>query len=303
MNDFINIPGPIFLIVFTVYAFLVILFFRRYVNKDYSLKYELPEPTKLEPLDIAILKNGVKGAITISIFNLWRLKGADISKSENSIVLKQKPIDTSKFNKLEKTIYKYILRPKFYRQLYIKGSIKTIDKILQPNKTKLLELHLAPDSKVINRHLKGVLLGSFFLGAFGGIKLYFGIARGRPFGFLIILMILSIVALFIVIKPTKIKTSALGKKLLYKTQQRFAWLKSSTKGTELLLDDNLLYGIAVFGISSFLGSELGELLENPLLLERQSSSSIYGYGCGCAGCGGGCGGGGCGGGCGGCGGD
>lgn len=303
INDLINIPGPIFLIVFSVYAVGIILIFKRYVNKDYSLNYEVPEPTKLEPIDIAILKNGVKGAITTSIFNLWRLKGVDISKNKNSIVLKQKPTDTSKFNKLEKTIYKYILSPKFYRQLYMKTSVKTIDKILIPNKTRLQELHLAPDSKVIQRHLKGVILGSLFLLCFGGLKLYFGIVRGKPFGILIVLIIFSIIVLILVIKPTNIKTSALGKKMLKTTQQRFSWLKSSNKGAELLMDENLLYGIAIFGISSFLGSELGDLLENPRLLERGSTSSFYGYGCGCAGCGGGCSGGGCGGGCGGCGGD
>jgi uncharacterized protein (TIGR04222 family) len=177
IEDLINIPGPIFLIVFSIYAIIIILIFKRFASKDYSHDYEVPEPTKLEPLDIAILESGVKGAIITTMFNLWRLKGADISKSKNSIILKQKPTDTSKFNKLEKTIYNYIQQPKYYRHLYKKTSIKTIDKILQPNKTRLEELHLAPDSKVIKQHWKGILYGTVLLLGFGGLKLYFGIVR------------------------------------------------------------------------------------------------------------------------------
>lgn len=298
IDNLINIPGPVFLIVFIVYAVVIIWIIKRYVSKDYSCHFDIPEPTTLEPLDIAILANGVNGAIITSMFNLWRLKGANISTNKNSILLKQNPTDTSKFNKLEKAIYNYIQQPKYYYHLYEKSSLKSIDKILQPNKTRLQEMHLASDSRVIFHHWKGILLGVVSLIGFGGLKLYYGVVRDKPFGLLLILLILSIIALFMVIKPTKITTSALGKKLLDKSQQRFEWLKTSKNGAVLLMDDTLLYGIAIFGISSFISSELGGLLKKPALLDQSSSSSIYGSGSGCSGCGGG----GCGGGCGGCGG-
>ncbi len=317
IDNLINIPGPIFLIVYLIYGVIVILISKVYVAKDYSLKYEMPEPTKLDPIDIAILKNGVRGAMIISIFNLWRLKAVDISLNKKSVVLKKRIVKTSKLNLLEKTIYGYIQQPKFYRHLFKRTSIKTIERIIQPNKSKLKEYKLIPETSIINHHWKGVLLGTFFLLGLGGLKFYLGLIRDKPVVLLLLLIVLFLIILVVVIKPRNNKTTALGKLLLQKSQQRFEWLKDSEEGSALLKDDNLLYGIAIFGVSSFGDSKLGALIENPSLLDQGSRISSLGYGYGCAGCGGGgCGGGGCssggcssgcsggcGGGCGGCGGD
>lgn len=301
IDYFISIPGPYFLFIYAVYAMVIILFFKLYVNKDYSHNFEVPEPTKLQPTDIAILKNGVKGAILTSLFNIWRLKGVDISLDKKSILLKQLHTDTTKFNKLEKIIYEYIKQPTYYKQLYNVTLVKTIENKLHPNLTRLQELNLIPDSKIIKHHWRGFIYGTILLLGFGGLKLYFGIVRDKPITFLILLMLTSVIILFNVVNPKKVRISALGKKLLVKTHQRFAWLKSSKEYVTMGMDDNLLYGIAIFGISSFIGTELGKYLENPMLLDQRMSSNGNGFGC--SSCGGGCGGGGCGGGCGGCGGD
>jgi len=173
----------------------------------------------------------------------------------------------------------------------------------------LIDLNLAPNNKVKDHYWKGILYGMILLLSFGGIKLYFGIVRDKSIGFLIALIIIAVFALFRILRPSKINTSALGKKVIKNAEQRFDWIRTNKENSNLLMDDNLLYGVAIFGISAFIHSELGETLASPLLLDSTDYSSYNNSGC--SGCGndsdsgssdGGCSSG-CGGGCGGCGGD
>jgi len=152
---------------------------------------------------------------------------------------------------------------------------------------------------VRKRYWNASLFSLILLLFFGGTKFFLGVSRDKPVSFLFVLLLLSVIAVFYYIKPYNIKYSALGKKFINASSQRFSWLKEGDKNS-VMVDDNLLYGIALFGMSSFMGASYSNFLENPLLLETKAGSS-NGYGCGGAGCGGG---GGCsGGGCGGCGGD
>jgi uncharacterized protein (TIGR04222 family) len=293
-----EIPGPYFLIIYTIISIIVIFLAKKYAENDYTKNFDVPEPTKIDPLDIALLNRGIKGAIIVSVFNLWRNRKIEIVKVKNNIALKQLSSEFKGLNKLESIILKNSSSQKFYRYFFTQKSIKTIQNILRPNKENLERLKLLPDSEIKKRYWKATLISIFFLLLIGGTKLYLGISRGKPVIFLVLLLLLSVIAVFLLIKPYNIKHSALGKDLIKITSRRFDWLKNKDNSS-LMSDDNLLYGIAIFGISAFMGSTLGQVLENPVLLETYAgSSSSYGYGCGGAGCGGG----GCGGGCGGCGG-
>lgn len=301
IDKLIEIPGPLFLLIFSVYSIIIISLSKIYSGRDYSYGYQIPEPTSLSPLDIAILRDGVKGAIALSIFNLWQKKAVDINTSEHALYIKQMPVSTDGMNKLEKTIYNFSSQTRTYRQFFIKKSVQTTDKILLPNKIKLQQLNLVADSRVINHRWKAIKFGAFFILLLGGSKMYFGFMRNKPVAFLILLMIISLIALFLIIRPQKIKTSTLGEKFLKLVKIRFEYLKSSSEKS-VVSDSNLLYGVAAFGITAFLGSQIGSLLDNPYIFEQMGRTASDGTGCG-GGCSGGCGGGGCGGGCGGCGGD
>lgn len=297
-----EIPGPYFLFIYTIISVFVIILAKKYAENDYTKNFKVPEPTKIEPLDIALLKSGIKGAIIVSVFNLWRKKKIEIVKIKNNIALKQLSSDFEGLNKLESIILKNTSSQKNYQYFFTQISIQTTQNLLKPNKENLERLKLLPDYQIIKRYWIATTFSTFFLLLVGVTKLYLGILRDKPVFFLVFLLIISILAVFSVIKPYNIKHSALGKKLINITSKRFEWLKTKNNNS-LMLDDNLLYGIAIFGISAFLGSTLGQLLKNPVLLETYAvSNSSNGYGCSGAGCGGGCGGGGCGGGCGGCGG-
>jgi uncharacterized protein (TIGR04222 family) len=301
-----EIPGPYFLLVYCVFSALIILLAKKFAEMDSTKEMETPEPSEISPLDIALLNKGIKGAVIVSIFNLWKEKRIEIKKVKNNITLKQISADVSGLNRLESVILKNTSNQKYYRHFFTKKSIKTIQDILQPNKDNLEKLNLLPNSEVKNRYWFVSLLSVAILILFGGTKFILGISRDKPVAFLFMLIVLSIIALFFYIKPHKLRYTALGSRFIASSSQRFEWLKKNDSNS-LMADDNLLYGVALFGISAFIGSGLGQFLENPRLLETYAGSN-YGYGCGGASCGGGgcsggsgCGGGGCGG-CGGCGG-
>lgn len=298
-----DIPGPIFLPIYSAFAALVIIVTKKYAESDSTKDLEIPEPSKMSPLDIALLNKGIKGAVIVSVFNLWRNKKIAIKKTNNSVAFKQLSSDYSGLNRLESVILKNSSSQKYYRNFFTQKSIKTIQNILQSNKENLENFRLLPDNELKKRYWGVSIIATIILLIFGGTKFLLGVSRDKPVAFLFILIVVSIIALFYYVKPHKIKYTALGKKFIYTSSQRFEWLKKNDSNS-LMADDNLLYGVALFGISAFIGTSLGQVLENPVMLETYGGSS-NGYGCGGAGCGGGgcSGGGGCGGGCGGCGGD
>ena len=286
-----------------------------FVNRDYTLNYEVPEPTSVLPIEVAILRNGIKGAIIISIFNLWKRKAINLTLGKRSVLMEKINSSASEFSDLEHTIYHNLSKPRYYRDFYRQKAIKTLEQVIEPNIKKLKEMKLLADKSIIGHYWTGVILGILLLLAFGGTKLYFGIVREKPFGFLVLLLIISHIVLFMIIQPNKVRITTLGKNFLVTAQKRFEWLKTQKSNKNLLKDENLQYGIACFGIAAFMGSELGKVLQNPFVLEQRTDSLFGGTGCagcggygcsggGCsdAGCSGGCSGG-CGGGCGGCGGD
>lgn len=301
MLDLIKeIPGPYFLLLYTFISVCVIILTKKYAEKDYTENFEIPEPSKITPLDIAVLTKGIKGAIMVSVFNLWRLKKIKINKKHTAIILNKINNDSDGLNKLETVILNNLGNQKQYSYFFSAKSIKSVETIIQPNKNLLNELQLIPGAEIKKRYWNLTLISSCLLFIIGFTKLYLGISRHKPVAFLVILMIISLIALFIIVKPHKVKITCLGRKFLAVSSTRFEWLKKD-KVESLLADNNLLYGIALFGITPFLGSHIGSDLE------AFAASSYKSSGCGSTGCSGGgsgcSGGSSCGGGCGGCGGD
>jgi len=267
-------------------------------KNDSTKTLEIPDPSEISPLDLALLKKGIKGAIIVSIFNLWRYKKVEIIKTKYSVLIKQVSDNAIGLNKLENIILQSTGKPKIIRYFFTNKSISTLQKVLQPNKEKLEDLKLLADNKTKVRYTIISILALITMLSLGVTKMYLGIINDKPIIFLIILIVISIVSFILIIQPHKTEHTNLGSRLISSSKERFEWLKTCNVKS-IMMDDNLLYGVAIFGIASFVDSNIGGLLEYPSLLENSVGSS-NGYGCGGAGCSGGCGGG-CGG-CGGCGG-
>lgn len=300
MTDFlIKIPGPQFLLISAIYSTSVIFIARLYLKRDYTKNLEIPEPTKIEPFEISILKFGIKGAVVTSIFNLWKNKALHISQADKHFAISQKPYSSNRLNRLERAIYNFAGNGKFYWQFFNRQSLNTVEKILIEPNLKLQELKLIPDKKVKKYQWKTVIFGILFILIPNGIKLYFGIIRNKPHTLLIFFLIIYVIAIILFLNPNKEKISTLGARFLKTSEKRFEWLKFSKSGEDLLADNNLLYAIALFGVSPFMGLGLGSLLDISNSYPPMATNQSSGNGCsGCGGCSGGCGGG-----CGGCGGD
>jgi uncharacterized protein (TIGR04222 family) len=147
----------------------------------------------------------------------------------------------------------------------------------------------------------GVVCLAFVLGL---VKVFVGVARGRPVGFLIVLLVVTaIVAIvFLVKRPFRTRR---GDGLLRRLRDDNAALEyAAGRRVAGLSDDDLVLSLGLFGLGVLAVGPLSATYTSLMNAQRRaaahpwsSSSSSCGSSCG-SGCGGG-GGGGCGGGCGG----
>lgn len=169
-------------------------------------------------------------------------------------------------------------------------------------KLESLRLLETKETSKAARWIPGLLCGAVAL--FGALKIAIGLSRGKPVGFLAVLMIAAIVAAAIFTWP--MKRSLRGNNLLRRLQRQRPELDRSN---ELFTRPpaDVAMGIALFGIAA-MATAPGGVADLHRWMRPQAAG---GTGCttGGAGCGGGDGGGGggdgggCGSGCGGCGGD
>jgi uncharacterized protein (TIGR04222 family) len=128
----------------------------------------------------------------------------------------------------------------------------------------------------------------------GVIKIWIGIERHRPVGFLILLCLVS-VALTLVFLATVPRRSRYGSKVLAELRARNAYLAPQGKVSPRAAPQELLLGVALFGLPILATTEHAPLAR----ALRPTGADGGGADGGGSSCGGG---GGCGGGCGGCGG-
>ncbi|MFZ4398666.1 MAG: TIGR04222 domain-containing membrane protein [Bacteroidales bacterium] len=309
MTDFIQqIPGPIFLLLYILYAAVIIILAKYLKDRDATFNLEIPETTSISAIDTALLNKGIKGAIICCIFDLWQKKMIDISKQGKSTFIKKRSDEYNIQNPLETAIFNYLKKPKLYRHFFNESAMISMGNILQNNLLNLQKLKLAADQKTIKRAWIILSIAMILILSIGLYKLYLGIIHEKAVIFLIICIISAIYLLFYLINPFHIYTTALGRKFLKNSAQRFEWLKAERNPENTSNDMNLSYFVAVFGVSALNGNIFSNF-KNP-----NEIASTLDYGCGgggfnsenCSNAGGCAGGGcstGCGGGCGGCGGN
>ena len=309
MIDFIqSIPGKTFLLYYIILvgiSFLLLYIYKK--NKEKVDYKEIPEPTQFSPLALAYLNDGIRGVINLGLIDLWKKDLIDIDFSSTvNLPVYLKPIGKTELTDFEKFFYKLVDKYQYARLLFMQGSWGEIEEFVKPEIEKLKKAGLLNDKNVAMD--KVVLTTEVILFLIAGTKLILGISHKKPVMFLLILMGLTHYFFYKLFHQTP-RLTPLGKKLLEKAEQRFEWLTQSKQAMPLVTDDNLLFGVAVFGLLPFV--ETGLLDQNATYIQEMAKNHTYhsgggsgfwgGCGAGCgAGCGGGCGG--CGGGCGGCGG-
>ncbi|MCG8698464.1 MAG: TIGR04222 domain-containing membrane protein [Bacteroidales bacterium] len=317
IEELVKIPGPIFLIYFTLYCGVVILLSRWFVLRDFTSKYEVPEPTTLTPLDISILKNGVPGAITATLYSLSKKKLIKVSKNQHGVFIKKSNSKTTSSEPLEQLFLNYVGKSTRYSSFFKKTSKKTVAKRIAPNIEKLKKLRLIPDKEVKQYRWLMFILAIILILTVGITKTNLGIANDKPVGLLVLLQLVALVALYFAIKPLSHRVTYLGHKVLKKMKIRFEWVLNESDTTANPNTNDILFALSIWGVAPLMSTYLAGDLQAASLIDKatriKSASSFNTHGCsGCSsGCGGGgtssgCSGGGCssgcGGGCGGCGG-
>lgn len=292
-----SIEGPVFVFVYAGFCICVIVGLKLMARMDHSRKMQIPEPTKLSPIAISMLKNGVKATVAISLFNLWRNKAISIATNKKVVVVKQKDADISKFNEIEQQLYKDVRRPIDYKTLFKNAKIKSYDDLSKPYIEELKKLELIPNDTTRVYHRKLYFIGIFLILGLGGLKLFLGYANNKPGEFLIIEMVIAFIVAQSQLKFHGLKQTNLGRRFIRHTEERFKWVKDSVRTDKNYFDESVMYTVALFGIATVLDPQVGRLIDKPFV-----SDQIFDSGSGCSSCSGGCSGG-CGGGCGGCGGD
>lgn len=293
LNAIIYIPGPTFLLYFIGLSTICIKLGWLWANADGSTQHPLPEPTRFDPIAIAALRNGTNSVIRTVIFSLWNNKMIDFKgEGKDTTVESMQSHQEARLGTIEKEIYNFVKTPRKISDLFQDSDLKqNVEMHLRPIYEKLENSHLVRTELDRSRTWKAITLTAFVITGVGVTKLYFGIKYGHPVLFLIILLIISLIALYIALKPGAIP-SRLGRLYLKELEGHFGWLKEDTYNPKGI---DPAFAIAIFGIGALSASPI----YNPF--NKAFPASKSGGGCG-GGCGGGGGDGGEGGGCGGCGG-
>jgi uncharacterized protein (TIGR04222 family) len=137
------------------------------------------------------------------------------------------------------------------------------------------------------------LILALCLPAFGMIKIFVGISRGRPVGILVMFCIASVIGAFAVFGRRPLRSRS-GDEALASIQRENSALRSAAKAPDRLASSDVCLAAALFGLGAIAVGGLADLNSalRPVVAHGSGSCAS---GCGGGGCGGGCGGGGCGG--------
>lgn len=252
-----------------------------------------------DPIEIAYLSGGPSRAAQVAVLNLVE-KGAlswQPASTFRKAHLKQAGPIASNAHWFERSIYSAVLAMGETGLPLTKLGPSVLNGIF-PLESRLAKLGLRPTKDERSRRMSSAPLPLWGLLVVGGLKLFIGLSREMPVGFLVLAIITTLITI-IIIQNSVGKLSPAGKKLL--TQLREKRNRSSLSP---------LTHLALFGISgSAAHAGLAEVDASMMKEVQKMSHTRHGSnGCGgggfASGCGsgdGGCGGGGCGGGgCGGC---
>jgi uncharacterized protein (TIGR04222 family) len=192
------------------------------------------------------------------------------------------------------------LESEFYRQIKSTGVIEVDDALrMSPTHTmrvmhERLEtrgLLMTDTQAAIARFVP--LIVALLVPALGVMKVFVGVSRNRPVGYLIIFIIVSVVLAFWLFGRAAYRSRS-GDKALASIRRDARALRSAARAPDRLATNDVSMAVALFGLGAVSVGALADL-RSALRPPQRTGGSSWGSGCG----GGGCGGGGCGGGCGG----
>jgi uncharacterized protein (TIGR04222 family) len=313
-NPLTQVTGPEFLGLFAILivAVAVVCWYRRR-SRDKSMELPaLASAAKVDPYEIAYLRAGENELARVLIVGLMERKYLQITTPESkwwNLFPQGKRIeqasdhpDLDQLAPIEREAFEWFDYPRSPEQVFQKAPAGMIDlpSALSSHTVKY-EQNLRTQRLLTSEELRdearwNVSLGIALIATIGVARLFIGVSRHRPVGFLILMGIIGVFAIAKAGRPGRV--SLRGKAYLESVKETWSWLKHPQHGE----DWSPSIAAGVFGVAVLAGTEMSPLTD---MFKRSDGGYLSGGdgggGCGASGgCGGG--GGGCGGGCGGCGG-
>jgi uncharacterized protein (TIGR04222 family) len=257
-----------------------------------------PELLDLSPYEVAYLKGGPAAAIDAALVRLIHRNILAIDASERRLTIKSK-LPTGATH-LEQVLYGAAGENSGALAGTVRRKASTTAEKLRA-RLERFGLLVTQERALLARLLPGLVV--WLVALIGLIKIFVGMSRNRPVGFLVLLVIVTVMVgiAFLAKKPLR---SRRGDRALSRLQVGNAALRySAGRHVSRLADDDLLMALGLFGTGVLAGGPLASLpaalRPPPAKSGGWSSGSSCGScgssSCGGGGCGGGCGGGGCGG--------
>jgi uncharacterized protein (TIGR04222 family) len=294
----IEIPGPQFIFLFIIYSALCIFIGRHANGNDSSKDFPLPPITAFDGYTIAVLRGGWKAVLESAVYGLWKKEILDFKPTSHfwkgsGIEAVRKSERNASFNAMEKIVYDYFHKKRNLQEIFEDENVKiTIDSKIQPAIQRLQAGRLLKTSNENKRSYLILAVTLIAIYSIGLIKLYYGLMRDRPVGFLAIILLCIPIIVSLFLKPKRPQT-VLGISYLDTLKDKFDWMKEKARSEDLSSIDPVhvaaIYGVAAITANSAIATSMNRYT-------NYNSGGCSGAGCGGGGCGGGCGG------CGGCGG-
>lgn len=290
----LNFRGPEFLrfyVTIASIAFLLGSCLRHWLRKPD--RHSSGSPVSLDPYETAYLTAGTKRAVETAICHLVQRGHLQAKPTTRTLEIIEPLPENS--HPLERAIEASIRRDGRFDLLLSSSTVKSATKSIG-DRLKRLDLLVSDEcSQFVQKLSASPILFVLLLGI---TKIFVGVWREKPVGFLVILcLVVAIIGLKFLCTP--LYRSLYGDRILARLQVRHQHLRAGST-----LEPQVELGLALFGVT-VLSQDALQGLRQVIVPPSSSSSggggSGSGSGCGGGG-GGGCGGGGCGGGCGGCGG-
>ncbi len=282
----VDVEYLVFLVPLLVAALVVGLIVRR-ANLGQGLNTDEPLPA-LNWQETAYLAGGLRRLTTATIARLIETGMAKVSTDET--IIEPTGIVPGILSPIERQILKTLpLKKSETNELatLVKNVDNMVAKKLEESGYTFTSGHANQIGCISAIPLFGVMI------LFGVSRLGFGLANDKPVGYLLGILVFSLVVTIVLAGSRPLRTRK-GQQLLKAIQSQHQSFKKAPKGTNL---EQAALAVAIFGTAALAGSQL-EALQR---WYPKGTSGEAGWSGGCGGGGGGCGGGGCGGGCGGCG--
>jgi len=298
-----DLNGPAFLILYGVCLLIAICwsFFRsrgalnRFDRQGY-------DPQLTDPYDIAYLAAGVPRVAQLAVV---RLMQSGHIEWKSGLLIKRlialNPTGGDAHNRIERTL-RQAVQNNGRQGLPVTQAIPTLQSEIRPFEVKLAAAGLRPTAKERSSAGRAAALPLIILFVIGCIKLGLGISRDKPVGFLVVLLIATLILVVVVGASTRRLTKS-GEALLGNLRSPRNTPRKTPGDDDTISFEKICWNFALTGTAVLAGIPAYAAMHRELAQMHGAGAGASSGGCGSAsGCGGGSSGCGGGAGCGGCGG-